>query len=56
MVPSFVADCLETIEEIGDRARADWKSLGGEDFALIPCVNADPRWVDALATLIGLRS
>lgn len=50
-VPSFVSDCLETIEEIGFRAREDWKSLGGEDFLLIPCVNSDPRWVKALADL-----
>ena len=27
-VPSFVLDCLETIEEIGMRAREDWKALG----------------------------
>ena len=51
-VPSFVADCLETIEEIGDRARADWKAAGGEDFLLIPCVNSDPRWVSALAKIV----
>ncbi len=52
VVPSFVSDCLETIEEIGDRARSDWKALGGEDFLLIPCVNSDPRWVKALANLV----
>lgn len=52
MVPSFVSDCLETIEEIGDRAREDWKALGGEDFLLVPCVNSDPRWVKALSNLI----
>lgn len=52
MVPSFVSDCLETIEEIGFRARDDWKALGGEDFLLIPCVNSDPRWVKALANIV----
>lgn len=52
MVPSFVSDCLETIEEIGDRARNDWKELGGDDFLLIPCVNTDARWVQALSHLI----
>lgn len=51
-VPSFVADCLETIEEIGFRARDDWKALGGEDFLLIPCVNSDVRWVKALSALV----
>ncbi len=50
-VPSFVSDCLETIEEIGMRAREDWTALGGEDFLLIPCVNSDPRWVKALANI-----
>jgi ferrochelatase len=56
MVPSFVSDCLETIEEIGDRARADWKALGCEDFLLVPCVNADPRWVKALGQLVAQRA
>jgi len=51
-VPSFVADCLETLEEIGDRARADWRALGGEDFLLIPCVNSDPRWVKGLSQIV----
>ena len=40
--PSFVADCLETLEEIGLRARDQWLALGGEELVLIPCVNAHP--------------
>jgi ferrochelatase len=50
-VPSFMSDCLETIEEIGIRAREDWKALDGEDLLLIPRVNSDPRWVKALANI-----
>lgn len=50
--PSFVADCLETLEEIGIRGRARWKAAGGEAFALIPCLNAHPAWVEALAELV----
>jgi ferrochelatase len=50
--PSFVADCLETLEEIGLRASEQWRSLGGEDLAVIPCVNAHPLWVTALAERI----
>lgn len=46
--PAFVADCLETLEEIGVRAREDFIAAGGEDLALMPCVNAHPAWVDAL--------
>jgi ferrochelatase len=54
--PSFVSDCLETIEEIGIRAREQWLALGGEELALIPCVNAHPAWVDVLAGWIRERT
>jgi ferrochelatase len=50
--PSFVADCLETLEEIGLRARDQWLALGGEDLVLVPCVNAHPAWVATLAEWI----
>jgi ferrochelatase len=47
--PAFVADCLETVEEIGIRAREQWRHLGGADLALVPSLNARPRWVAAAA-------
>ncbi len=50
--PSFVADCLETLEEIGIRARAQWLGLGGAELLLLPCPNAEPEWVEALAGLV----
>jgi ferrochelatase len=50
--PSFVADCLETLEEVGIRARAQWLALGGEELVLVPCVNASPTWVEAAAELV----
>jgi ferrochelatase len=50
--PSFVADCLETLEEVGMRARQQWLALGGETLALAPCVNASPAWVRAAAELV----
>lgn len=50
--PSFVADCLETLEEIGLRAHEQWTELGGEDLVLVPCVNAHPTWVESLAAWI----
>jgi protoporphyrin/coproporphyrin ferrochelatase len=49
LCPSFVADCLETLEEVGIRARDQWLALGGEALALLPCVNASPAWVNAAA-------
>jgi ferrochelatase len=52
LCPAFAADCLETLEEIGDRAREDFRAAGGEDLALIPCLNAHPRWVDAVVGLL----
>ncbi len=54
--PSFVADCLETLEEIGIRAREQWRGLGGEALALVPCPNAEPAWVDAVAELVRYAS
>jgi ferrochelatase len=50
--PSFVADCLETLEEIGIRGREEFKEAGGEELTLIPCVNDHPLWVRAAANLI----
>ena len=49
--PSFVSDCLETIEEIGMRGRQTFLSSGGEDFQLIPCLNENPLWLDFLERL-----
>jgi ferrochelatase len=54
--PSFVADCLETLEEIGIRARAQWLALGGEELVAVPCPNAHPAWVEALAGWIRTGS
>lgn len=50
--PSFVADCLETIEEIGIRAKNHWFKLGGKQFTLIPSLNAHPEWVNAIQSII----
>ena len=50
--PAFVADCLETLEEIGIRAEEDFKKAGGESLRLIPSLNAHPTWVRAAADLV----
>jgi protoporphyrin/coproporphyrin ferrochelatase len=49
--PSFVVDCLETIEELGDRLRQDWIENGGETFSLVPCLNTNDDWIDRFAQL-----
>jgi ferrochelatase len=52
--PSFVADCLETLEEIGIRAKEEWIKLGGEQLTLIPCLNNDAHWIKAILEIAGL--
>jgi ferrochelatase len=52
MCPAFVADCLETIEEIGMRAAEDWKSMGGEEFKMITSLNSEDVWCDAIAAWV----
>lgn len=50
--PSFVADCLETLEEINIQLREQWHELGGEDFVFIPCLNSNATWVKAVAEMV----
>ena len=47
--PSFVADCLETLEEVQIRARAQFRECGGEELYLIPSLNSRDDWAAALA-------
>ena len=46
--PIFVADCLETLEEIGVENAGYFREAGGEHFAAIPCLNDGP---DGIAVL-----
>lgn len=50
--PSFVSDCLETLEEIGMGLKDEWLALGGKGFNLIPCLNDSDDWVMALSGLV----
>jgi ferrochelatase len=49
--PAFVADCLETLEEIGIRARQQFRAAGGDDLFLVPSLNSSPAWVDLVVDL-----
>ncbi|MCQ4324076.1 ferrochelatase [Stutzerimonas stutzeri] len=51
MCPAFVSDCIETLEEIGDRGREQFVAAGGEELLLVPCLNSHEEWVQALAKL-----
>ena len=51
MCPGFVADCLETLEEIAQEARHAFMAAGGEYFGYVPCLNDSPPWIEALGSL-----
>jgi ferrochelatase len=50
--PGFTADCLETLDEIGNEARETFRRAGGEELRLCPCLNDHPAWVAAMRTLV----
>lgn len=50
--PAFVADCLETIIEIGTEYQEEFEEMGGEKVDLVPSLNDDPRWIKAVADLV----
>jgi protoporphyrin/coproporphyrin ferrochelatase len=46
--PSFVADCLETLEEIALRERQNFLEKGGQELTLVPSLNDSDLWIEAL--------
>ena len=54
--PAFVADCLETIEEVGNRGRDIFLANGGEELILVPCPNSGDRFVRAIADMVAIDS
>ncbi|MDP4529477.1 ferrochelatase [Alkalimonas delamerensis] len=50
--PGFSADCLETIEEIGEENREYFLTAGGAQYDYIPALNDNPAHIDALCQLI----
>ena len=50
--PGFVADCLETLEEIAMEGRDTFRQAGGGRFTYIPCLNARDDWLHALADIV----
>lgn len=50
--PGFVADCLETLEEIALDVREDFLHAGGGEYHYIPCLNERPEWIHALTALV----
>lgn len=52
IAPSFVADCKETLAELGIRGKAAFLKAGGEEFRLIRSLNDNPHWIGALNEFI----
>jgi ferrochelatase len=52
LCPSFVSDCLETLEEIGIRGRESFRAAGGGELTLAPCLNTHPLWITALDNMV----
>jgi ferrochelatase len=49
--PGFVADCLETLEEIGIEGKAEFLNAGGKEFHSIACLNESDAWIQALGQI-----
>lgn len=52
VMPAFVSDCLETLDEINREARELFEESGGEEFTVIPCLNDRQEWVSVLSRWI----
>jgi ferrochelatase len=53
MCPGFVADCLETLEEIALEGKASFLNAGGKEYHYIPCLNERDDWLRALSGLVA---
>ena len=52
ITPSFTADCLETIVEIGQTLRETFVSNGGKNFVEVPCLNSSDQWVEKFCKIL----
>lgn len=51
LCPGFTADCLETIDEIGNLGEEQFIEGGGEELHLVPCLNDRRRWLSAMSEI-----
>ena len=50
--PAFTSDCLETIHEIGVEYNELFQEHGGTEVKLVPSLNEDPNWIEAMKSMI----
>ncbi|TND09222.1 MAG: ferrochelatase [Bacteroidetes bacterium] len=53
--PAFVADCLETVHEIGVEYNELFRKHGGEKVQLVPSLNSRQEWVQALQEILEVK-
>lgn len=46
--PAFISDCLETTVEVGETYKEDFVEAGGEEWDLVPSLNAEEKWIACL--------
>ena len=56
LCPAFVADCLETLEEVQIRGKEEFVRNGGEDLKLVPSLNSSQNWAESVSKMILTRS
>jgi len=52
LCPSFVSDCLETLEEINEEGRETFEEAGGDELIYVPCLNLREEWIDTVCELL----
>jgi len=55
VAPAFLADGLETLEELDIELREDFLKMGGEELTVVKCLNDDDQWIDGLESLVRKR-
>jgi len=51
--PGFTADCLETLDELGNEGHEQFTEAGGEEISVVPCLNDHPAWLDGMTAIIS---
>ena len=52
VAPAFLADGLETLEELDIGIREEFEELGGENLTVIKCLNDNPDWIAGLTEMV----
>jgi|TARA_B100001113_G_C20737604_1_gene460831 ferrochelatase len=52
VAPAFLADGLETLEELDIGIREEFEEMGGERLTVIKCLNDDPDWILGLSEMV----